>query len=168
MDDTKRNYEEHQDEKELLKKKIEYLLKVNSNLERWNEDLRKRLKYLRYKGFEYAEGLELNTKDFYRSHIRKKLIELLPENTLKPVINRLTEIMLLFMVADEVKGSKIKSSHEISRPTYARDMVLIQKTGLIELKDSYRKKSVYVLTQTGKEFQNELIDKIDKGLKSNF
>lgn len=166
MDDTKRNHEEHQDEKELLIKKIDYLLKINSNLEQWNEELRKRLKYLRYKGFEYTEGLELNTKDFYRSHIRKKLIELLPENTLNPVINRLTEIMLLFMVADEVKGSTIKSSHEISRPTYARDMVLIQKTGLVELKDGYRKKSVFVLTRTGKEFQNELIDKIDNSLKS--
>lgn len=167
MDDIKRNYEEHQDEKEILNKKIEYLLKLNNNLERWNEELRKRLKYLRYKGFEYAEGLELNTKDFYRSHIKKKLIELLPDNTLKPVVNRLTEIMLLFMVSDTLKGSIIKSSHKISRPTHARDMVLIQKTGLVELKDGYRKKSIFVLTQTGKEFQNELIDKIDIGLKTN-
>ena len=167
MDDTKRNYEEHQDEQEILNKKIEYLLKLNNNLELWNEELRKRLKYLRYRGFEYAEGLELNTRDFYRFHIQKKLIELLPENTLKPVVNRLTEIMLLFMVSDEIKGSEIKSSHEISRPTHARDMVLIQKTGLVELKDGYRKKSIFVLTQTGKEFQNELIDKIDNGLKTN-
>ena len=166
MDNNKRNDEHTGNDVDLLKKKIRYLVKLNDNLEKWNNELRARLNYLRYKGFRYHEGLEINTADYYKRIIKNRLIEILPQNTLKPVVNRLTDIVFLFMTRDEVEGKQIREMHKISKPTHARDMILIQRTGLVELKNGYRKSGIFVITQSGKEFQNEIMDRVKSELTS--